>query len=314
MALRITQASDVVQVERLSVVIYGPPGVGKTSLAFTASRPLLLDFDNGAHRAYSRGDCVRVSSWKDVAGIDATDLEAFDTVIVDTAGRALDTLAAEIMRGNPKLGRGGALTQQGWGELKGRFSAFLKLLNSFGTDVVLIAHMDEQRNGDDVMERLDVQGGSKGEIYKTADAMGRLVMVGRDRRLNFSPSDAAFGKDPGQLGSLDVPDCTRPEFRTFLGDVIAQTKDKLNALTEAQQEAVAEQDWFMEALPKVTTAKEINALLDRAKGAGKACKVLVVDRAKALGLEFDKSLGGYVDLNEPEAPEVDYGAPETADD
>jgi hypothetical protein len=56
------------------------------------------------------------------------------------------------------------------------------MLNSFGKDVVLIAHMDEQRNGDDIIERLDVQGGSKGEIYKAADAMGRVAVRGASGR------------------------------------------------------------------------------------------------------------------------------------
>ncbi|RVG82346.1 ATP-binding protein, partial [Sinorhizobium meliloti] len=202
MALKITRASDPITVDRLNMVIYGPPGIAKTSLAFTAEAPLLLDFDNGSHRAANRKDVVRVTSWADITNIDAGDLEPFKTIVVDTAGRALDSLSVDIIKANPKHGRGGALTLQGFGELKSRFGAFLKLLNSFGKDVVLIAHMDEQRSGDDVIERLDVQGGSKGEIYKTADAMGRLIIENKHRWLLFSPTDAAFGKNPGQLDPL----------------------------------------------------------------------------------------------------------------
>jgi hypothetical protein len=124
---------------------------------------------------------------------------------VDTAGRALDVLTADIIRRNPKAGRGGALTLQGYGTLKAEFVAWLKHLNGMGKDVVLIAHMDEQRNGDDIIERLDVQGGSKGEIYKAADAMGRIAIRDGKRILNFSPTDAAFGKNPGQLEPLHDP-------------------------------------------------------------------------------------------------------------
>jgi hypothetical protein len=174
--LKITKASDPITVERLNMVVYGPPGLGKTSLAFTADKPLLLDFDNGSHRAANRKDVVQVGSWQDVAGITAEDLAPFNTVIVDTAGRALDAITADIIRTDPKGHKNGALTLPGYGVLKTRFTTFLRLLNSFGKDVVLIAHMDEQRNGDDLIERLDVQGGSKGEIYKAADAMGRLSM------------------------------------------------------------------------------------------------------------------------------------------
>lgn len=294
MSLKITRASDPIKVERLNMVIYGPPGIAKTSLAFTSEAPLLLDFDNGSHRAANRKDVVRVSHWSEVAGITAEDVAPFKTVIVDTAGRALDALTGDIIAANPKHGRGGALTLQGYGELKSRFVSFLKLLNGFGKDVVLIAHMDEQRNGDDVIERLDVQGGSKGEIYKAADAMGRLVIEGGQRKLKFSPTDAAFGKNPGQLDPLSVPHFESPEFEGFLGRVIQQTKDRLNDLTEAQKAAVEEQEWFRNTLPNVTTADHLNGLLGRAKNAGQACKIMVRDRANALGLVFDDAKKSYV--------------------
>jgi hypothetical protein len=293
MPLRITKSSDPIRVERLNVVVYGPPGLGKSSLAFTADNPLLLDFDNGAHRAANRKDVVRVSSWSDVSGIAIDDLAPYQTVILDTAGRALDTLTADIIRTNPKHGRGGALTLQGYGELKARFTAFLKLLNGMGKDVVLIAHMDEQRSGDDIIERLDVQGGSKGEIYKAADAMGRLVIRNGQRQLLFSPSDAAFGKNPGQLDPLDIPRFDKPEFDGFLGRVIGQIKDRLNAMTEEQREAAKEQDWFRQVVPTLKDADDINALLGRAASAGMACKALLNERAKALGLTFDKAAGEF---------------------
>jgi hypothetical protein len=295
MTLKITRASEPITVERLNMVIYGPPGLGKSSLAFTAEAPLLLDFDNGSHRAVNRKDVVQVGSWADVSSISADDLAPFKTVIVDTAGRALDAITADIIKTDPKGHKNGALTLPGYGTLKTRFITFLKLLNSFGKDVVLIAHMDEQRNGDDLIERLDVQGGSKGEIYKAADAMGRLVMVNGKLQLKFSPSDASFGKNPGQLPVLDVPHSDSPDFNGFLGKIIQQTKDRLNELTADQQAAAEEQTWFREALPKVKDASGINGLMERAKASGTACKALLVTRATELGLAYDKAAGAYAE-------------------
>ena len=295
MTLKITRAADPITVERLNMVIYGPPGIAKTSVAFTSAAPLLLDFDKGSHRAANRKDVVVVNEWADVAAMNADDLAPFKTIIVDTAGRALDSLTADIIRTNPKHGRGGALTLQGYGELKSRFGAFLKLLNSFGKDVVLIAHMDEQRNGDDVIERLDVQGGSKGEIYKAADAMGRITIVNGQRRLLFSPTDAAFGKNPGQLEPLIVPAANAPEFIDFLAKVIQQTKDKLNEMTEEQRKAQAALTKFTADLAETETADHINAMLARAKKGGEAFKALLNKKAtKELGLTFDKAAGKYI--------------------
>lgn len=301
MALKITRAADPITVDRLNMVIYGPPGIAKTSLAFTADDPLLLDFDNGSHRAANRKDVVRVEDWGDVAQMTAEDLAPFKTVIVDTAGRALDSLTVDIIRANPKHGRGGALTLQGYGELKSRFGSFLKLLNSFGKDVVLIAHMDEQRSGDDVVERLDVQGGSKGEIYKSADAMGRLTIQNGQRKLLFSPTDAAFGKNPGQLPPLDVPHFESADFGTFLAGVIQQTKNRLNALSEEQKEAMAEQQWFRDTLGKVDNADALNALLGRANAAGAACRAMVRGRGATLGLVYDQAAKAFVPAKQNEA-------------
>lgn len=291
MALRIVRSTDPIQVTRLNLCLYAAPGLGKTTLSFTADKPLLLDFDRGAHRAANRKDIVQVESWEDVTGITIPDLAEFNTVIVDTAGRALDVLTADIIRRNPKAGRGGALTLQGYGTLKAEFVAWLKHLNTLGKDVILIAHMDEQRNGDEVIERLDVQGGSKGEIYKAADAMGRLSIRDGKRMLNFSPTDAAFGKNPGQLEPIEVPHPDRDP--TFLADVVQQIKDRLNSMTEEQREAQAVLEGWRLSLADVEDADGINALVSTATNAPKAVKALIHDRATKLGLIADKDAGAY---------------------
>lgn len=293
MALKITRAADPITVERLNVCLYGPPGIGKTSVAFTAESPLLLDFDQGAHRAANRKDIVRVTAWGDVADMNADDLEPFRTVIVDTAGRALDHLTADIIRRNPKAGRGGALTLQGYGTLKAEFVAWLKALNTFGKDVVLVAHMDEQRNGDDIIERLDVQGGSKGEIYKAADAMGRLAIRDGKRWLNFSPTDAAFGKNPGQLDPLAVPHPDRDG--AFLANVMQSIKDRLNSMTAEQAKAQELLATWRDGIAGMESADEFNAALGQVKQQPKAIQAMFAEAATARGLTFDKKAGKYAE-------------------
>lgn len=308
MALKITRSSDPITVDRLKIVIYGQPGVAKTSVSFTADAPLLLDFDGGSYRAANRKDTVRVEQWSDAASITQADLDPYKTVVIDTAGRALDMLTTEIIRADPKKGNGGALSLQGYGVLKARFGAFLNLLNSFGKDVILVAHMEEKQRGDEVIERLDVQGGSKGEIYKAADAMGRLVIENGQRMLKFSPTDAAFGKNPGQLEPLRVPPANSPEFEGFLGRVIQQTKDRINGLNAEQQAVAEEQQWFRQTLPTVAVVDEINGLMERAIAGGAACKALLAARAKELGFTFDVTAKVYV----APAPKADEPAKEAA--
>lgn len=293
MPIKITRADEPIKVEQIVCCIYAPPGLGKSTLGFSADSPILLDFDKGAYRAANRGDSVQVSSWEDVKNITADDLKDYKTVVVDTAGRALDVLSVDIIARNPKMGRGGALSLQGYGQLKSEFAAWVKLVRSMGKDIVLIAHSQEEKNGDDMVERLDVQGGSKGEIYKSADAMGRLSLVNGKRILNFSPSDTAFGKNPGQLKPITVPEiATEPN---FLGGVIASIKEKLNELSEVQikrQSAIA--DWLAK-IDESATPDDFNNLVKEAKQADSSIASIVKGaihkKATSLSFVFDAKEG-----------------------
>lgn len=59
-----------------------------------------------------------------------------------------------------------------------------------------------------------------------------------------------------------------------------------------------ERDWFAETLPNVKDADGINALLGRAKAAGRDVAKLLVDRATELGLDYDSQSRRYVYIEE----------------
>lgn len=288
MPLKITRASEPIPVETLTIAIYAQPGCGKTSMAFTADKTLLLDFDEGAYRARNRGDVVQVRSWSEVEDIGAADLEGYNTVAIDTAGRALDWLTQDIIARNPKHGRGGALTLQGYGELKSRFTAWVKMVRSIGKDVILIIHMDEQKSGDETKERLDMAGGSKNEVYKVADAIGRIQVIPGQRFgvLNFNPSDTAFGKNPGQLDPIVIPDFAHhPQ---FLAEVITTIKQSLNTLTEAQQEECQRTLALREELSQLDGVDAFNSMVEEMADSPPKDKALLVAIGQESGLVFDK--------------------------
>lgn len=310
MPLKITKATDLILVNQLVVCLYGPPGLGKTSTAFTADKPLLLDFDKGSYRAKNRGDVVQITSWPDVVDITADDLKAYKTVVVDTAGRALDVLATQVAALDPKNRRkDGALSQQGYGALKSTFTTWTKMVRSFGLDVVLVCHSEEQKDGDEFKERLDVTGGSKSEIYKSSDVMGRVSMFNGQRMLNLSPSDAAFGKNPGQLPPLEIPDYSASE--GFLAGVIAQTKAAINALTAAQQAASAALGEWQARIGAAAAPADFTALIEPAQASDESVrdnvKRMLMKVAKERGLTFDVKERRFVAVDgkdaKPTAPE-----------
>jgi hypothetical protein len=301
--INITKSTDPIEVKTLCLTIYSQPGLGKTSLAFSASRPLLLDFDNGAHRAINRSDVVRVTEWSEVAGIKAADVADYDTIVIDTAGKALDVLAQDVIKSDSRLAYGGALNQQGWGKLGVRFSAFLRLIRGFGKDVILIAHMDEQKDGDAIKERLKVPGGSKDVILTDSDVIARISIFNKERHLVFSPTETSFGKDPAGLLSMPIPDAKSPAFKTCMADVITAVKEKLNALSDDQLAHKVNVDWFAQTLPNIKTPEELNQLLGRAKQVGKDVQRMVVARAVELQLEYDPATRGYIWLDQMPEPD-----------
>ncbi|MEL6362842.1 MAG: ATP-binding protein, partial [Pseudomonadota bacterium] len=277
MALKITSAYEPLKVAAICTTIYSQPGLGKTSLAFTASNPLLFDFDHGAYRAVSRKDTVQVTDWEDVANVRAEDLEPYDTIVLDTVGKALDALANDIIRKNPKMGYSGALNQQGWGQLGVRFSAFLRKMKGFGKDIVLLSHMDEKADGDSIKERLKISGGSKDLVLTDSDMIARISIHHKERLLVFSPTETSFGKDPASFGEIPIPGSESPKFSGFLAEVIASTKASLNAMSEEQTKHQVEVEWFENTLVDVTTPDQLNDLLGRAKQAGRDVSKMIVD-------------------------------------
>src|SRR5690242_2633620 len=105
----------------VKVLIYGQPGIGKSTIALSAPYPLLLDFDNGVHRVNNlhQTDTVPIEKWEDVLDVLEEDLSPYKTLIIDTAGKMLDYVSDYMIRQNPKYKRGdGQLTQQGFGARK----------------------------------------------------------------------------------------------------------------------------------------------------------------------------------------------------
>lgn len=292
--LKIVKADEPIKVDNINLAVYGPPGTGKTTLANSAERAINLDFDRGAYRAGIRVDTVEVNSWNDVVGLTAQDLQPYATIVVDTAGRALDRLSEDIIADNPKLGRGSALTLQGFGVLKVRFASFLKFLNSQGKDVVLVCHMDEQRAGDEIVERLDVQGGSKAEIYKSVDAMGRIfVNASLQRVIDFSPRANSFGKNPAAFPLLPIP--SPDANKHFLADVIKSIKTKLNQMSEEQVAIQAANEDWVTALADFSTADDFNRNLEEIRKTSKAVQTKFAKRAKELGFVYDKARKLYLE-------------------
>lgn len=291
MALKIHRSIDPIEVSQLKLMLYGQPGAWKSSVAFTAASPVMLDFDGGAHRSAYRQDIVRIQSWDDVNSIAADDLAPYKTVILDTVGRALDYLAASLVAENPKLGKKtGGLTLPGFGELKSSFASWVGRLNTLGKDVVMIAHDKESTNERDIkIVRPDITGGTYNEVFKLADAVGYMYLDGKRHMLDFNPTENYVGKNPAQLNVLEVPQ-TMPS--DFLASHIASIKAALGQISAEGQKIIKAVDEYRDKVQQLGTPE---ALTTETLEVGKLteplrsqCGAIVKARGDELGFEFDR--------------------------
>lgn len=240
MAILEINPEDALQVQTVKILIYGQPGVGKSSLAFTSNKVLLMDFDTGAHRSGNRtsGKVLRFENWNDVQQIMKeadTYLRPYNTIVIDTIGKCLDMLMLQIIKDNPKAGtKSGSPTISGWGDLKSSFAIWMNELTALGKDVIMIAH-DKDKDKDEVTYiRPDIAGGSYAEVMKQSDFVGHLYKGERNvTQLNFSPTEKTIGKNSAKFPILDIPNFA--EQPNYFGTKIAEMKERLNAISDADK-------------------------------------------------------------------------------
>lgn len=267
------------------IVLYGEAGIGKTSVFNTSEHPILIDFDRGFDRAIYRQDTVLVNSWEDVIKEEkAGTFNGYSTIGIDTAKAALDdflmnyVLKIDYKNTKNKLAAYGAIGDE--------FKLFISKMRSDLTDIVIIAHAKDDKDGDLTKKIPDVTGGSYNLLLRIADQVGYMCTVNNERVIQWEPTDRTIGKNVARLPLTNIPDENDPAFKTFLRDIIREVKMSISKMSAEQQENEAIMNEWVDAIntctePEILTQllKEVNELPEHFKAAlGKVISV----RASAL--------------------------------
>lgn len=303
MGLNIITADQALNVSAIITYIYADPGLGKTSLGFTADKAISFDFDRGAHRTgeLRRGAVVQATKWSDVANLTVNDLSPFNTVVIDTVGAMLESIKTHLLLNTTNRQKDGSLKLRAQGMANQIFKQYVNTLISSGKNVVFIAHASEDQNGDQVIYRPDLGGKNRNELYRIADIMGYLTTVqtgeGKfERVINFRPSPTHHAKNSGGLGG-ETGEVWLPDLKanpTFLADLIAQAKAHINTLTPDQLAAIKAQEdlenW-KQSCDEAAHAGDLNQLLeslDKSHAFYQSMRQAMISKAEALKCTFDK--------------------------
>lgn len=278
MSLQFFNETSSLKTENLTAVIYGEPGIGKTSLANTSKNPLMLDFDRGVQRSIVRHNYVRVDSWDDIVELqkspELTKISP-DTIIIDTVGTMLDNYIAEyVKKVDPKNARrGGELSLQGYGAMKSVFKQFKDWTKSMNCNLIFVAHATIEDEGDNKKYIPKLTGGSYDILRQETDLIGYMYSYQNKRVIDFSPKDQHIGKDCAGIGLITVPDAKEPDYIQFFGQLIEKTLDRMNEINEMQQAVIAEIAAIRNVLIEITDAAGANQMIESLKEKSKTVQL-----------------------------------------
>ena len=182
--------SELEFVNTIKMLVYGQPGIGKSTMALSAPNPVLFDFDGGVQRVNVAFQCptLQVKNWEKALQalneLKSGDVVC-DTIVIDTAGKMLDFMSDYIMRNDSKLRmRDGSLSLKGYGARKVMFQNFLCEVAMMGKNIVFVAHGREEKDGETKIVRPEIGGSSAGDLMKDLDLVGYVQAIGNDGRLD----------------------------------------------------------------------------------------------------------------------------------
>ena len=293
----------------VKMMIYGQAGMGKSTVALSAPKPLLLDFDNGVKRMnmahLENIDTVQVTSWNDVQLVLQEDLSVYQTIVVDTIGKMMDFIITyKCGTRQPSI--------RDWGGINAEFSWMTRTLSSLNKHIIFVAHRDTRKEGDDTVFIPSLREKSYNSIVTELDLLGYLEMKSergvQRRTITFDPTSRNDGKNTCNLPSvMEVPTILDKNGNPTTKNDFISTRIIAPYLTMLQSKK-AEQDAYNKVMADITGCLELIADADSANdfiahiddfnhvGSSKMkASMMLAAKAKELGLIFNKETKTYSD-------------------
>ena len=297
--------------KKIRILIAGYPGIGKSTLALSAPKPLHIDIDHGIDRIEPRyrADYIQPKTYDEVLeDLVPENLTDYDTLVFDTGGKLISLMSLWAIKKDPKYGqRDGSLSLKGYGFVGKEFTRLMDYcFYTLNKHIVMVFHAIEDKDGDQTKLRIKVEGQTKNNVWETQDLGGFVEMIGNDRTIGFSNCEKYFAKGTrGVNGVMKIPALGPTSPNDFLSKLFEQYNARSAEEIARQNEQKKAYDEAMEAantlVQTITDAETANAAMPLYKSINHALTsereagLIWNARIKELGLLYDKVLKQYTE-------------------
>ena len=295
--------------KKIRMLIAGYHGIGKSTLALSAPRPLHIDVDFGIDRIEPRyrKPYIQPKSYDEILeDLTPLNVKDFDTLVFDTGGKLISLMSQWAIKKDVKYGqRDGSLSLKGYGFIGREFQRLMDYcFYELDKHIVVVFHAIEEKDGDNTRLRIKVEGQTKNNVWEPMDLGGFVEIQGNNRTIGFSNCERYFAKGTrGIHGVWQVPELGPDKPNDFLTRLFAQ----YNALSAAEVAQNAEEQEAYEAamaegreiVAGITDADSANAAMSKIKAVNhaltskKEVNAAFNAKIKELGLFYDKVLKKY---------------------
>lgn len=219
--MKIYNTGDAQAKPSMVMMVYGEGGVGKTTFASTAPKPIIADCENGAKYFGLRGikvDVAQIENWSDMKQfLEVAKEGKYQTLVIDPIGELMDKIKRYMVAlGDSKLvQKDGSPTMAGWGWMKKAMRDYVKMVRDTGLHILLIAHISEEQDDNRIVKRPKIETKLADDLVNMVDVVGYMTSVqdnGETKRVIIVDpgNDKYTAKDrTGQLGKVIEPDFTK---------------------------------------------------------------------------------------------------------
>lgn len=269
------------EITSLNILVYGDPGVGKTSFAATAPDVLIADTENGLLSVKdSQVDFVHLSSWNDLEELykfmKSDEGKKYKTVAIDTITELMNKLVDELKRTHNN-GQNG-LSQGGWGVAIDKIAGMMRSFRDLPQSVIFTAHAQFQDKANEGSMRIPSLNGKKLPMQACGqvDIVAYLEVLDTDdgekkRVLRTTASQDYYAKDRTEvLGGVVPPDFEQIRAAVIQNEQFAWTRkreveqqEKKQEFEKALDEDVEKQEEEKKEAPKPEEPKQEQEVVEK---------------------------------------------------